>query len=278
MRALALGCPVVPLLLGLLVSQPATGDDRRLFQRRSGKPYVFLLADTSASMALGLGGEWVPAGQDDPASRAYLLRKGVYGFLSGSGEEVSIGWARLDISGAEVRSKHRVYTLAENPSWLAEPPFVGGDAGPPWNGPASPTVAYPRRGHPLLFGGASAHDGDDPGGRAGDDTDGSCLSPENLDQGLVGDGQGLAGWTDTPALSRLWTFAKLGALGDRTTRQWLRYAGEVYRLSWIPTGLDADPGVWPESLDVSLRLERASGDCSEDRLALVGEERLLGDT
>lgn len=266
--------PILLLAGGLVASLPAMADDRRLFEGRSGKPYVFLLADTSAAMTLGPEDEWVPAGQDDPGSRSYMARQAIHEFLAGAGESIALGWARLDLPDLQVVSKHRVYTPAEDPSWLHLPPFAGGGSGPPWNGAGVPGVAYPRRGHPLVFGDASAHDGDDPAEQPGDDTDGSCLLPENLDEGSDGEGTVLVGWTDNPALARLWTFAKLGAQGDHTTTQWMRFAGVSYRLTWSPVETGAAAGDWPRDLEVDVLLERSLGACAEERFELVGGERL----
>jgi len=47
---------MLALLLAGLVAPPLAGDDRELLRRPGGDPYLFVLLDTSASMARALDG------------------------------------------------------------------------------------------------------------------------------------------------------------------------------------------------------------------------------
>ena len=264
----------------MLQPQQAWSDDRDLLGTTGDKPYLFFLIDTSSSMRRFPGDEWVPGANDDPNSKVYQAKKAIFEVIEQAGDNALYGFATFDIANADPIDKHWLYTLDSNPSWFSDPEFAGGSDTRPWLGPGTSNVAYPRVGHPLLFGDDTTHDQDDPAQINGDHMDGSCQYPENLDvmvDSRAADDRNANqdNWTDTRALGQMWSFAKLGRQGAHDTVQWFQLNGKKYRLTWkaLTAGQLGDV---PLSVDVILERE-GDGDCGtiafdkmwEDTLTLV---------
>jgi hypothetical protein len=266
-------------LAGLMPPQEAWSDDRDLLSSAGDKPYVFFILDTSDSMrrwpqGTGTHEEWVPANDDDPNSKIYQAKKALYEVIQQAGNNALYGFATFDTFEFDPNDKHFLYTLQTDPSWLSVAPFAGGSATAPWLGPGTPNMAYPRVGHPLIFGRDAKSDVEDPaanrygGPYDNDHTDGSCDTPEDLDvvmDAWVWDDQDSKAdpvhSTDTFALGQLWSFAKLGENGEHDTIQWFRLGGELYRLTWKALTGGQQMGDVPLIVDVVLEHE-VDGDCS----------------
>ena len=161
----------------MLQPEPAWSDDRDLLGSGGEKPYVFFLIDTSSSMLWMTGtnenSPWVPAGLDDPEVRVFMAKKAIYEVVQQVGNNALYGFATFDTKDFDPRDKHYDYTLQSNPSWFSsEPDFAGGSDTYPWSGAGTSNVAYPRVGHPLIFGDHSANDDETPEG-GDNDMDGS---------------------------------------------------------------------------------------------------------
>ena len=259
----------------------AWSDDRDLLGTSGDKPYIFFIIDTSSSMRRFTGDEWVPGANDDPNSKVYQAKKAIYEVIEQVGDNALYGFATFDIANADPIDRHWLYTLESNPSWFSDPEFTGGSDTRPWIGPGTSEVAYPRVGHPLLFGDDSSHDDLDPAKTDDDHMDGSCQYPENLDVEVADPVEGLGGaaharnanktnWTDTRALGQMWSFAKLGRNGDTDTIQWFKYKTRKYRLTWkaLTGGQLGDV-----SLTVDVILEReGDGDCGTIAFDKMWEE------
>ena len=261
--------PAAALLLtvfaGALVNpQKAWSDDRDLLGTTGDKPYIFFLIDTSSSMRRFPGDEWVPGANDDPNSKVYQAKKAIFEVIEQAGDNALYGFATFDIANADPGDKHWLYTLDQNPFWFSDVEFAGGKDDRPWIGPGTTDVAYPRAGHPLLFGDDRSHDDQDPARVDDDHMDGSCQYPENLDvmvDGRAADSRNKNqdNWTDTRALGQMWSFAKLGRQGAHDTVQWFQLNSKKYRLTWkaLTGGQLGDV-----SLTVDVILEReGDGDC-----------------
>lgn len=159
------------IVLALLVwtGVPADGDDTQLFRSEAGKPYVFIVLDTSTSMNVAPAtNAWVPASGDDPdedgtgpdqGAKFRLVKEAlleVFGDVyKQNGDTVHFGFSGFNQDRVKVRGKHWLYrvTQIENPL----------------------SVDYPRVGDVLTFGkhfelGAGTVDG----------TAGSCTAPLNV--------------------------------------------------------------------------------------------------
>ena len=212
----------------LVPSQSAYTDDRDLLRFASGKPYLFILLDTSGSMNLEIGpGNIATAGHgDDPDSRVYGAKQALFEVFQGV-DDVHFGFATFNQDGLRVPVKHWLYYLPAVPdTWPASIGWPQADpdglttldaAGQPVSdvegdavvfGPLFPFVSDPRRG-------------------PDDGRPGSCTDP--LDLG------------DEVDRARLSAFAKLGATGDQTVIIWIGSSGSGGSQSW--TGLRFSPAV-----------------------------------
>lgn len=114
------------LALALLSGRPAVADDRELLRAAPGKPYVFILLDTSGSMnwspacsqadfnagkcsfVCPTGDCFVPLNADDPNSKFYQAREALTQVLSQI-DEVQFGFATYNQDALYMRSKHWLY-------------------------------------------------------------------------------------------------------------------------------------------------------------------------
>ncbi len=86
-------------------------DDRGLLRFDSAKPYLFLLFDTSGSMASQPGDTLAPANGDDPSSKIYSARQVAYSVFS-TVSDVQFGMATFNQDNLRVIGKHWLYTAA----------------------------------------------------------------------------------------------------------------------------------------------------------------------
>jgi len=111
-------------LVGALIigsSNAAWTDDRELLRFDTAKAYVFVIFDTSASMALGFDDTYVERGMDDPDSKLYKAKSVAYDVFKDV-DFVHWGFASLNHDNLRVTSKHWLYHTAANanvtdPSW-----------------------------------------------------------------------------------------------------------------------------------------------------------------
>ena len=100
--------PLTLVLIAASLAAPASGDDRDLLRRPGADPYLFVLLDTSASMARALDGSALEAGGEDPRSRIYLAKEALYDTLKHL-DGVRFGFATFDQDRLHVRSKRRLF-------------------------------------------------------------------------------------------------------------------------------------------------------------------------
>jgi len=130
MLALA-ACSLSASLSGRLAA-----DDRGLLRFDSAKPYLFLLLDTSGSMASQPGDTLAPANGDDPTSKLYSARQVAYNVFS-SVSDVQFGLATFNQDGLRVLGKHWLYTAVTGTTATVS---------------ASLPVAWPADGEQWVFG------------------------------------------------------------------------------------------------------------------------------
>lgn len=107
----------VATLAMLVPSQTAYPDDRDLLRFNTGKPYLFILLDTSGSMNLAFGADNVPTvgHGDDPASKIYASKEALFTVFQ-SVEDVHFGFAAYNQDDLRVRNKHWLYFVDSLPS------------------------------------------------------------------------------------------------------------------------------------------------------------------
>ncbi len=86
----------------------ASSDDRDLLRFTTAKPYVFILLDTSASMNLAPGDQWVHANGDDSRSKIYMAKEALYEVFSAV-SDIHVGFATYNQDTTRVLSKHWLY-------------------------------------------------------------------------------------------------------------------------------------------------------------------------
>jgi hypothetical protein len=108
---------IAGLLMLLGDSSPGWGDDRDLLRFDTSKPYLFLLLDTSASMALKMGpvDEWVPGGADNPESRLFQAKQALHEVFK-SVDDLHFGFSSFNQDGVRARQKHWLYFTTATPS------------------------------------------------------------------------------------------------------------------------------------------------------------------
>jgi hypothetical protein len=124
-------CSLFASLTGRLAA-----DDRGLLRFDSAKPYLFLLFDTSGSMASQPGDTLAPANADDPSSKLYSARQVTYNVFS-SVSDVQFGMATFNQDNLRVIGKHWLYTAAAGTTATVK---------------ASLPVAWPADGEQWVFG------------------------------------------------------------------------------------------------------------------------------
>ncbi|HEX2162431.1 MAG TPA: PilC/PilY family type IV pilus protein [Thermoanaerobaculia bacterium] len=103
----AAGVAALGLVAALL--SPAAADDRDLLRFDSAKPYLFIVLDTSASMAMKMGrDEWAPGGADGPDSRLYQAKQALFNVLR-EVDDVHFGFAGFNQDGVHAVAKHWLY-------------------------------------------------------------------------------------------------------------------------------------------------------------------------
>jgi hypothetical protein len=110
---------ILALMLVVLVmpSEVSQADDTFLFRVQSGKPYVYVVFDTSSSMNLSaeLGGLAVDRNGDDPRSTFYQAKSAVYEVFNKayleSGDFIHFGFMSYNQDGMRVKGKHWLYAF-----------------------------------------------------------------------------------------------------------------------------------------------------------------------
>lgn len=130
----------------LAVAGGVSGDDTELFRVESGKPYVYIVFDTSSSMNLSPGGGFVDASGDDPGSVFYQAKEAVYDVFDDafqeSGDFIHFGLATYNQDGLRARGKHWLYKARALPATLTIGNTTYPSAGEVWTlGQHLPTTA-----------------------------------------------------------------------------------------------------------------------------------------
>lgn len=226
--------PLVAALLAFVVTRPISADDRDILRDSAGKPYLFILLDTSGSMnwspkctqaqhdagicdfVCPTGDCPVPRDGDDPAAKFRQAKEALYEVLKDV-DDVDFGFASFNQDNVRVANKHWLYQV---------------DA-------ASPTVTlvsglqWPVAGSQEVFG---ATIGCDRGN--GDDNEMGCFA----------DSDRAADTNDAWEMTKVRRLPKLNV--DRTTSisYYIRDAGQVYYVLTEPPS-----GAQPYDADVTLR-------------------------
>ncbi|HEV7668096.1 MAG TPA: hypothetical protein VGS22_06200 [Thermoanaerobaculia bacterium] len=110
------------LLAGLsLALGRGRADDRLLLRQSPADPLMFILLDTSGSMAEQPSDSAVPIGSaDDPASKMYQAKQSLYNALLNN-PDVHYGFATFNQDQTLVRRKHWVYMAQASGAWGANP-------------------------------------------------------------------------------------------------------------------------------------------------------------
>ncbi len=210
--AAVLAATVCALLLG--GSPPAFPDDTDLLRFDTAKPYVFIILDTSASMALAPNNSWLHAGGDDPRSKIYSAKKVLHEVMS-EVDDVHFGFAALNQDDFKPTSKHWLYYAedAAPQAWLDD------QLGYPAPDPDGPIRVDPTTGQDFddVEGDVLTFGPHYPIGTPG--VAGSCPAPLPWSSTL--------GNTNREKINR---FAKLN-LGGTETRLWVTASNRVYLLT-----------------------------------------------
>ncbi len=220
--------------LALLVPNAARADDRDLLRNSQDDPYVFIIFDVSGSMNWQPAGDaWAPASADDPQSKFYQAKSGLYRVIQRS-TDINFGFATYNQNEVEVTYKHWLYQLTD------------GQAALPWVNATWALLDWPMAGEPVTFGPPGTIDG-------GNNTLQSCGNGPNLFQA----GNGLL-----EARGEMNRFPKTGLRdsGDTTTI-WFRHrvegATRPFRMDFsIDSGSLGD-----DTVMVDMRLRRYATNC-----------------
>lgn len=127
-------------LLGMASVVPSWSDDRDLLKRSEDNPYVFVILDVSGSMNWQPAGDaWAPASADDPNSKFYQAKSGLFRVLQAT-DDINFGFATYNQDGLQVTHKHFLYRLAD------------GQPAPPWVTAAGAQFNWPSTTEPITFG------------------------------------------------------------------------------------------------------------------------------
>ncbi len=220
------------LLAASLVPASAGADDRDLLRNTQDAPYVFILFDVSGSMNWQPAGDaWAPASADDPSSKFYQAKSGIFRALQAT-DDINFGFATFDQDGMQVIYKHFLYRLLDGQEVL------------PWVTDASTQLDWPTTSEPITFGPQAGIDGTD-------NALGACGSGPNLTQ---------TGNNLLEALGEFNRFPKLGWAGTPvTTTIWFihRVAGGNYRFRMDFTLIgNATAPLGSDNITVRMRLQR----------------------
>lgn len=190
----SLGRMAVAGVFAALLAAPFSslrGDDRDLLRESSGRPYVFILFDTSGSMNQRPGDTEPIAAADSPESKFYQAKEALYEVID-EFDDIQYGWGTFNQDDLRVRRKHWIYRPATAPSWAS-------------------SLNYPAVGQGYVFGGPGT-------GTATTTLAGtSCGGPIALPP-------------STANFNRITGVPRTGDDGGGTGRLWLRQGGETYRL------------------------------------------------
>lgn len=114
-RPLRASAALLAVAAAWLLLSPAAADDRDLLRFDSAKPYLFIVLDTSASMAMKMGeNEWAPGGADGPDSRLYQAKQALFNTLQ-EVNDVHFGFAGYDQDFVHATAKHWLYYSDQEP-------------------------------------------------------------------------------------------------------------------------------------------------------------------
>src|SRR5437764_3790089 len=118
----------VAAALAVTAGRTAWGDDTVLFKTQVGKPYVYIVLDTSTSMNLAPAtNAWLPASGDDPGSKFQQIKQALFQVFNevylANGDVVHFGFATFNQDDLRVRGKHWLYkvTSISNPLPIGYP-------------------------------------------------------------------------------------------------------------------------------------------------------------
>lgn len=112
-RRAAAAVAVLLLIASAVAHVPVAADDRDLLKENSTEPFLFLLVDSSLSMATTIDGDWLEAGSSDPRSKLYQVKEALYQLLKNE-DEVAFGFATFNQDELRVTSKHFLYFVEDS--------------------------------------------------------------------------------------------------------------------------------------------------------------------
>jgi hypothetical protein len=209
------------LLAGLAAAPPpAPADDRDLLRTSTGRPYVFILFDTSGSMhwtpqctteqqaagecdfACSTGDCFAPLNGDDPASKFYQAKEALFEVLEEI-DDIDFGFATYNQDDLHLSAKHWLYEASQGG------PTISGFG------------AYPALGTREVFGFQWA-------------CDINTNSNDNSDHNIGCYANTPADLVDTWERTRVERLPKGGVAFDTLRRFFVRTGGTVYRITYTP--------------------------------------------
>ncbi len=128
------------VFLACCLGTPASADDRDLLRRSEDNPYLFIILDTSGSMNWQPAGDaWAPASADDPNSKFYQAKSGLYRVIQMT-DDINFGFATYNQDQLRTNRKLYLYRFAE------------GQTAPPWVTAAAALFNWPLTTEPITFG------------------------------------------------------------------------------------------------------------------------------
>ncbi len=216
----------LPLCLGVLVAHAVLADDRDFVQKAVENPYVYILFDTTGSMAwtpsctqadfnagncpqvceTGNGDCHTPLQADGAASKLYQAKQALYEVISAT-DNIHFGIFSLNQDTLGVRYKHWLYQVTGSFNWTG----LG---------------TYPAVGAQDVFGFTW-----------------DCVSNGNGQPPSTPGSSSIGCFGNTPArLSNAWEtkrvryYPKLGDLNNQSTQFYVRSGTTTYRVTYNPSG------------------------------------------
>jgi len=223
------------------LAQPAAADDRDILRDSAGKPYLFILLDTSGSMnwspkctaeqvAAGVCTYFcpekdcpVPRDGDDPASKFRQAKEALYEVLLDV-EDVDFGFATFNQDNLHIANKHWLYQVDEGQTL---PVLLSG-------------ATWPVAGSQEVFGATIACD------RGNGDGDIGCYA----------NGDDAADTIDVWEATKVRRLPKLGSNRTSAVEYWIRNAGQVYYISTDDPGGAQD---YDANITLRTRVYRCTG-------------------
>lgn len=230
---------------------PAQADDRDLLRAGQDNPYVFIILDTSGSMHWQPAGDaWAPACGEDPNSKFYQAKSGLYRVLQMT-EDINFGFATYNQDQLQATRKHYLYRLADGQTvpWVTDPAAL---------------FNWPLTTEPVTFGPVVGSNPETTGVTSFSGNNfGSCTSPPftvNIGSDFTVTGNSLL--EERGEFNR---FPKLGEPGAPVTNQIFfrhRVSGTNYFFRMDFSLAPGSPALGSDQILVRMRLRRIGSSCT----------------